>query len=247
MEPSNNDKGTVTLSQSTIITLGVLMAVVFLVGVGVAFVILGPNPSPTPISENTNQPQDKDWPTTAPTFTPIPSPTPASTPTFTPTPAPTPTPTPIVVGWRELGYLTTSEFTGVLPVDYTRERQFLPDERILLKVVGRIQTGINLSRVEDSDVKINGTSVEVSLPRAEVTSIDLLLEQTEIYNRGWFPAEGLETEALDKGRAELEQWAIREGNLLELSEKLGQVQLENFLRKLGFKEIIITFEEKRGF
>lgn len=250
MEGQNNES-TVTLSQRTIVTLGVLVAVVFLTGVGVTYLVMSRSDTPTPIAGNTNQPQETDWPTPAPTFTATPSPTressptPTFTPTSTPTPAPTPTPTPIVVGWRELGYLTTAEFTGVAVVEFTRER-IGPDEIILLKAVGKIQTGIDMSQIEDSDVKVNGAAVEIVLPRAQVTSIDILPVETEIFNRGWFPGEGLETAALDKARTELEQWAIGQGNLLDLSEKLGKLQLDNFLRQLGFKEVTITFKDKRG-
>jgi hypothetical protein len=99
---------------------------------------------------------------------------------------------------------------------------------------------------KDSDAKVNGTSVEIVLPRAKVTSIDLLPGGTEIFDNGWFPGEGLETAALDKARTELERCANGDGKMLDLSEKLGKLQLETFLRQLGFKEIVITFKNKEG-
>jgi hypothetical protein len=160
----------------------------------------------------------------------------------TPTPLP-PTPTPVVLEWRELGYLTSAEFTAATVVELQRER-FGPDETILLMVVGKIQTGIEMGEIKDSDVKVEGTMVEIVLPRAMVTSVDLIPSQTRIFDRGWFPGEGLETEALDKGRTQLQDWVTTESNLLDISERLAKAQLENFLRQLGFEQISITFKQR---
>ncbi|MBE7554165.1 MAG: DUF4230 domain-containing protein [Anaerolineales bacterium] len=247
-----DDNMTPSVSQTTVIILSILVAVVILAGIGLIYWLTAPDPS-TSVAENKDIPRSTEtWPTVPPTFTPTSSPTSESTPTPTttltptPTPAPTATPTPIVVGWRELGYLTTAEFTAVTVTEFTRERRFAPDEKIILKAVGKIQTGIDMSQIEDSDVEVSGTSVKIVLPRAKVTSIDLLRGETQIIDKGLFPGEGLETAALDKARTDLEQWAVGQGNLLDLSEKLGKIQLESFLRQLGFREIIITFKNKQG-
>jgi hypothetical protein len=246
-----DDNVTPSISQTTIIILSILVAVVILAGIGLIYWLT--SDTSTSIAGNEDIPKSTEtWPTIPPTFTPTSSPTPESTPTSTATPtptstpAPTATPTPIVVGWRELGYLTTAEFTAVTVTEFTRERSFAPDEKIILKAVGKIQTGIDMSQIEDSDVEVSGTSVKIVLPRAKVTSIDLLRGETQIIDKGLFPGEGLETAALDKARTDLEEWAVGQGNLLDLSEKLGKIQLESFLRQLGFREIIITFKNKQG-
>jgi hypothetical protein len=238
-----------SINQTTTVILSIVVATVILGGIGLLGYWLDPGPN----NEGENIAKSTEtWPDVPPTFTPTSSPTPESTPlptattTPTPTPAPTATPTPIIIGWKELGYLTTAEFTSVTVTDFTRERAFMPDERILLKAVGKIQIGIDMSQIKDSDAKVNGTSVEIVLPRAKVTSIDLLPGGTEIFDNGWFPGEGLETAALDKARTELERCANGDGKMLDLSEKLGKLQLETFLRQLGFKEIVITFKNKEG-
>jgi hypothetical protein len=165
---------------------------------------------------------------------------PPADPTATPPP---PTPTPVVLEWRELGYLTSAEFTAATVVDLKKER-FGPDETILLMAVGKVQTGIDMKEIKDSDVKVEGKSVSIILPRAMVTSIDLLPGQTRIFDKGWFPGEGLETEALDNARTQLQDWVTTQSNLLDISERLAKAQLENFLRQLGFEQINISFAEK---
>lgn len=237
------------VSQTTTLILSIVVAVVILAGIGLYFWVTS--------GKSGNGGEDvaqstEVFPTIPSTFTPTSTPTPKSTPiptaTVTPTPSPTPTftPTPIVVGWRELGYLTAAEFTSVTVTDFTRERKLLPDEKILLKAVGDIQISIDMSEIQDSDVEVNGTSVKIILPRAKVTSVELLPGGTEIFDNGWFPGEGLETAALDKARTELEQWANSNEKMLDLSEKLGKLQLETFLRQLGFQEITITFKNQKG-
>jgi hypothetical protein len=128
-------------------------------------------------------------------------------------------------------------------VDLKKER-FGPDETILLMAVGKVQTGIDMKEIKDSDVKVEGKSVSIILPRAMVTSIDLLPGQTRIFDKGWFPGEGLETEALDNARTQLQDWVTTQSNLLDISERLAKAQLENFLRQLGFEQINISFAEK---
>ena len=163
-----------------------------------------------------------------------------SEPTATPPP---PTPTPILLKWQELGYLTSAEFTAATMVELQRER-LGPDETILLMAVGKIQTGIDMGEIKDTDVKVNGTTVELVLPRAMVTAVDLIPSQTRIFDRGWFPGEGLETEALDQGRTQLQEWVTTESNLLDISERLAKAQLENFLRQLGFEQVSIIYKER---
>jgi hypothetical protein len=123
-----------SINQTTTVILSIVVATVILGGIGLLGYWLDPGPN----NEGENIAKSTEtWPDVPPTFTPTSSPTPESTPlptattTPTPTPAPTATPTPIIIGWKELGYLTTAEFTSVTVTDFTRERAFMPDERIL--------------------------------------------------------------------------------------------------------------------
>jgi len=209
------------------------------------------------------------WPTVPPTFTPTPVPgateapatlTPTSTPTAPPTatstatPSPTPTPTPIVVGWRELGYLTTVQYTLQTVVEVERENVILglvsSTDSVLLLTVGNVQAGIDMTQVSSDDVTIDGTSVHLTLPRAEITSVELLPGETKIYdsNRGWFQSDyaGIEVEALSEARRRLEGWAIDRVDIYDQAETLARLQLTDFLRQLGFDEIDITFEGDNG-
>lgn len=201
----------------------------------------------TPIDE-------EDWPTIAPagitatpTFTPHPQ---NILPTATPSPTPLPTPTPIVVGWHELGYLTSVEYTLQTVVEVEREQVLLgvisSKDRVLLLAVGNVQAGIDMSAIKDKNVTINGTTVKLTLPRAQVTGVELLPTETRIYDseQSWFLSEyeGIEVEALNTARIQLESWAVDRNAILSQAEKTASRQLFSFLRQLGFEDIEITFE-----
>lgn len=255
MTSSTDNKTPFFLSQTAIIIISSLIVVIILLLAGLTYLLSNRLPSAA-VSEELTIPEaaavipitstPTSTPTTTSTPTLTPSPTQTPTPTHTPSPTATPIPTPIVVAWEELGYLTTVEVTTSTIVEISRERfpdfPLIPlDTHILLMAVGLIEAGINMNEVQTIQ---DGTSIQVLLPQAEITSVELLPGQTRIFDVGFFPPEGLEVEALEQAHIQLREWASnRESSgILELSEKLGKAQLESFLRDLGFEEIEITFQ-----
>ena len=219
-----------------------------------------PESTPTP---ETAAAAEAARPTVPPTFTatPLPTstaPTTTATPTATASPTPKPTatftPTPIVVGWRELGHLTSVEYTlqTVVEVSHLTEGLFgglLGEDRVLMSVAGNVEAGIDMSKIQSSDVTINGTKVLIELPPAVISSVEILPDQSKIFDskQKWAFSEysGLENEALDLARHQLEDWATNEANILPLAEKLASLQLRSFLETLGFEDITITFNRRQ--
>ena len=189
-----------------------------------------------------------------PTSTPIPSPTPSPqpTPTAIPTPTPTPSPTPLPPPrWRELGDLSSVEYTATTVVERVRARPgisglLLGDDRVTMLVVGKIRAGVDLSGLRPSDVQTNDRRIRVRLPRARVLSVELLPEASRIFDsrRSWLFSEyeGLEVEAMDEARRRLREEATQNAEMLGIAETLARLQLTEFLRKAGFQEIEITFQ-----
>jgi hypothetical protein len=229
--------------------LSVILAIAILIAIGLASRAVPPlEPTPTQVTMSTIA---EDWPAIPPTFTPTSSPTPrrmpSPTPTFTPTPTPTPLPPPT---WSELGHLTSVVYTGTTVVEVERGRsgmgRILGSDHVLLMAVGRIHMGIDLTSVEYSDVEIEGTSLVVTLPHATVDSVELLPEQSRIFDSGqsWLFSQygGIEVEALDEARAQLTGWARNNSGMLDLAEQIGRLQLMEFLHQLGFEEVKIIFK-----
>ena len=188
--------------------------------------------------------------TVRPTITLTPTPTATSTPTSTPIPTATPipsptptfTPTPIVINWRELGELETLEVSTVTVFEEVNPRWWIvPDARVLVRVTGLANFGIDITLAQIEQItESDGTSVRIVLPHATVTGVELL--DAQVYDEQWFPNAELGVDATAKALNEIGVWAAEQENLLEIAEKLGRTQLENFLRQLGFEEIEIVFE-----
>ncbi|MCB0196888.1 MAG: DUF4230 domain-containing protein [Anaerolineae bacterium] len=238
-ENNNNQSISINLSQTQI--LSVIIAAVILGGLGIFYWWITKPSQPEQITE--------DWPgEISPTFTPLASVTPFPTPSSTPTPTPLPPPK-----WGELGYLTSIEYTDQTVVEINRKRSVggiinLTQDRILLMAVGEIQVGIDLTKIQDTDVTINGKNLHVVLPRATITSVELLPNQSKVFDQKqslfFSQYEGIEIEALDKAKEQLTTQAEQNQNMIGLAEKIARLQLEEFLRQLDFEQIEITFKNK---
>ena len=155
--------------------------------------------------------------------------------------------------WEELGYLTSIEYTTSTVVEKERSRSglgaLLGTDHILLTAVGRIQMGIDLGQIDESDVELDGASITVVLPRAMVISVELLPEESRIYesDKSWLFSEyeGLEVAAMEQARQQLLDQANNNEGMSELAETLARLQMTEFLRSVGYEEIEITFEGER--
>lgn len=184
------------------------------------------------------------------TPTPTEPPTPTASPTATPTPTPTPTPLP-PPKWSALGDLSSVEYTASTVVEMSRPRQgiggvLFGTDRIVLMAAGRIRAGVDLSKLKPSDVQINGRSIKLKLPRAQVLTVELLPEVSRVFDsrRSWLFSEyeGLELEAMNEARRKLRAEAERNAAMLEMAETMTRLQLAEFLRKAGFEQVEIEFE-----
>lgn len=207
--------------------------------------------SPTTSESISTSEQTDAWPTAPATFTPAHTPTPRNTPTVTPTstptstptpiPSPTPTftPTPIIISWQELGTIDTLEITTSALVEEVNPRWWIfPDAKILIRATGIVHFGVDMSQIENF-VEVDGTHVKIVLPRAAVTSVEII--QTDVYDEEWHPDAEVGLNAVQSARNQIETWANEQESLRETAEKLAKVQLNDFLQKLGFDNIEIVF------
>lgn len=255
----SGDRFTWMLSARGQIGGGIVLAVLLLLGIW--FFLGGSSPADASPSPTAPLPTES-WPAVSlmPTFTPVPpSPTatvvpPTATPTLTPSPTPTPAPTPIIIDRAVFGQLDTVEYTIQVTVEGQRERSLiglsLPPERILIAAVGNVEAGISLDTIAEEDIQIDGQRITMVLPRAQVTSVELLPGETIVYDvqRAWLLSEyeGLEFETLERARQEMERWAIERSGILEQAEAAAELQLRVLLRQLGFETIELTFAPTEG-
>lgn len=241
---SNNTNRVSTISSEKRMLLSLTIAVVILLAAGLgALLIIRPSP---PFPSPTLAPDDPT-PAPPPTFTPLASSTPKMPPGPTPTYTPTTTPTPIPVGWNKLGYLTAIEIVGKTIVEEKGKKSIWGTDWVLLEVVGKVQVSVDMTQIRDQDVVVDGVSVEVILPAPNVTSVELLPNQTQAYidqTKVFFSEfSDLQLQALEKGRTDLRSWIMNNESWMSLAKELTKRRLEAFLRQLGFEDIKIVFRE----
>lgn len=208
----------------------------------------------TTAATNTLRPAQTATPSRTPTSTNTPPPTgtptrtPTATPTFTPTPTPTPTPRVITIQVQSLGKLETARFMMQTVVD----RQRVPDsiwdqvfgtDKLLLVAEGEVVAGFDMAQVSKQDIIVEGDRVAIALPAPQILYSKIDGDKTYVYERqtGLFqkPDKDMETEARQLAEQAMVEHAL-EGGILKQAEAFGRLQVEAFLRSLGFIEVIVS-------
>lgn len=198
--------------------------------------------TPTPVPTRTLTP--------LPTGTPTHTPTPTPTPTFTPTP--TPTPRVIITEVRALGRLETAKYMMSTVIDLKREpvnlwEELFGTDTLLLIAEGEVVAGIDMTAITPQDIVVHDDQVKITLPPAQVLYSKIDNDRTYVYERttGLFrqPDETLEGEARQIAEQAMLDRAL-EGDILRQAEANARMQIDAFLRALGFTDVVITVRNK---
>lgn len=188
------------------------------------------------------------WPAAPPTYAP---PSAAAVDQSAPKPTPITLPAPT---WQELSYLTSVEYTTATIVQEERTTELpwlgkVATDRLLLKAVGEVQVGIDLKQVRD--VQINGKHIRFVAPEPIVTSVELLPQKSEVYERVnvWLLSQyaGLETSALEQARRQMRDEITNNDSMMKLAAEFARLQLTEFLQKTGFTHVEIIFEHQQEY
>jgi hypothetical protein len=121
--------------------------------------------------------------------------------------------------------------------------QFLAGDRLLLVVHGEAVAGVDLSKLQPSDVSVRGSMVRVHLPSAEIFTTSLDNAKTKVYSRdtGLFssPDPKLEAEVREEAERQLRIAALDDG-ILKSADANARQTVTNILKSLGFENIEIN-------
>lgn len=129
-------------------------------------------------------------------------------------------------------------------VEYKKVRQWLPNSKTALIVVGEVIGCIDLAKLTEKDIQTFGDSVSVMLPAPEVCSFKIDHSKSRVYNveNGWWETTQLVDEAYKHAEKQLRDQAQQMG-----LSKDSQVNAEKVLRPLlialGFKKVHIDFQK----
>lgn len=148
---------------------------------------------------------------------------------------------------QRLERLETVTYTMDKVVEGDRTSAVLPDflvgDKLLLTVHGEAIAGVDLGQLKPSDVVVQGRSVRVHLPAAQIFVTALDNTKTRVYSRdtGWFvPADpNLESEVRAKAEQELQNSAQSAG-ILDSARNNAASTLTKLLLSLGFEQVQVS-------
>jgi len=114
------------------------------------------------------------------------------------------------------------------------------ENRVLLIAHGVVKAGVDLSKIERSDIEVGGTRVAIRLPPCTITDVYLDEDKTQVLEHS--------TGLLRRFDKDLQQNARREGldairraarhsGILDEAQTRAELQLRLFFSQLGFSEI----------
>ncbi|HEX3469607.1 MAG TPA: DUF4230 domain-containing protein [Silvibacterium sp.] len=143
---------------------------------------------------------------------------------------------------QRLERLETVTYTMDKVVEGARTSDILPDflvgDKLLLNVHGQAIAGVDLSQLQASDVTVNGKSVHVHLPPAQIFVSALDSSKTRVFSRStglFVPVDpNLESEVRAKAEQELHDSALAAG-ILDTAHKNAAATLTKLLLNFGFE------------
>lgn len=161
------------------------------------------------------------------------------------------TPQPDVFEIRNMGTLSTTEYTigKVIKLDDVPEEWYkYGDRKLLISCKAKVKAGVDLTQVEEDDVRVRGNSIEIILPPAEITSfvMDPNYVRTEMESITGFRDNFTQTEKrdfLEQGeQAILED--LKETEIIADAERNASIVLTQFYENLGFEEVTIKHKPR---
>jgi hypothetical protein len=117
------------------------------------------------------------------------------------------------------------------------------EDTITLIVHGVAKGGVDLSKLQSSDVQQSGKSIALQIPKPVVMDVYIDESQTQVLDRrkGLFRDfdSTLESKARQYARSEMSR-AARQNGIEKEAEQRAREQLGNFFRTLGFTNVTIT-------
>lgn len=158
----------------------------------------------------------------------------------------------VVQSVRDVAKLTTVEMVEYTTVEKGNDFGWLNwarGDRIFLFAVARIGAGVDMDAVSTDNFEVDGDSgrVTVSLPVPEIIFVEVDSEATQVYDRdtGLFTQGDvqLESDARQVAQEVLVNAALEHG-IMDRAEENAKVTISNFLRGVGYTEVI--FETTEG-
>jgi hypothetical protein len=147
---------------------------------------------------------------------------------------------------RQLQRLETVVYGMDKIVSGGQESRYLPralaGERLLLIVYGEVTAGVDLEGLDTEQVTVNGRTIEMTIPPAEIFATRIDNDRTRVYVRetGLFtrPDPNLESDVRREAEHQVRQAALDAG-VLPTAAANARSTLTTFLKGLGFDRVVV--------
>lgn len=130
---------------------------------------------------------------------------------------------------------TTKEASGNTLTKWVKST---PEVVILSK--GKVRAGVDLSKVSNEDIRINGDTLSMRIPQAEIFDVIVNPSDYEIFIETGDWTHDEITKLVSQGREKVKNNALKD-NIIEKAQESSRKKLEKLFKTLGFKQVeIIT-------
>jgi hypothetical protein len=115
------------------------------------------------------------------------------------------------------------------------------DSRVLLLAHGVVKAGIDLKRLQPSDVSISGKTITMRLPMVQVTDAYLDDKETQVIDHTTGLLRTYDKDMEQSARQEAVEeitMAARKGGILDDADKRARTELETFFKQAGFESVV---------
>jgi Protein of unknown function (DUF4230) len=140
-----------------------------------------------------------------------------------------------------LGNLELARFSFRDVVEHELVQPFLPNPKALLIVQGEAIGCIDLSKIQEKDIKTTGDSLLINLPKPTICVYKINHQKTKIYDVRFavFREQELIGEAYKQAEAQLQKSAIETG-ILEQTRQNAETILKPILERISKKKVFFV-------
>jgi hypothetical protein len=155
---------------------------------------------------------------------------------------------------RSIGILATTEYTLGKIIHWNDEGEWYKfgDRKILLSCKATVKGGVNLNKIKESDIEVEGNKITIQLPPPEIVSFEMDpdLIRTEMTDVNGFRSDFSQVEkskVLQKGEESIRK-DLKKLHILDEAEQNAKIFIIDFYKNLGFEQVIVheTPKDKRN-
>ena len=153
--------------------------------------------------------------------------------------------TPIIIkSMRHIGEWEFMTITDEEMVERTRKNLILSDDKLVRIYYGTLRLGIDLERLKEDAISIQGDSISIMLPAVQLLDDDFI---DEALTKTFYESGEWDNKTQKEMYAEAQSIMIRYAMNVENQEQtrqLAETQMRQLLQGLGFRHITIKFESR---